>query len=90
MLAAVLVLPNLAVFTICVLAYHINKTLARQRKEIQGQDFLNSCELYDPFRDCRMVTLKDSQSRAQTQKIIPPPPESEELVKRLGLSALLQ
>ena len=79
-----------AVFTICVLAYLINKTLARQRKEIQGQDFLNSCELYDPFRDCRMVTLKDSQSRAQTQKIIPPPPESEELVKRLGLSALLQ
>jgi len=29
-----------AVFTICVLAYHINKTLANKRKQKEGKDYL--------------------------------------------------
>jgi hypothetical protein len=79
-----------AVFTICVMAYHINKTLARKRKEIEGKDFLNSYALYDPFKDCRMVTLKDPESGSQTSKIIPPSRQTKTLLKRLGLSTLFQ
>jgi len=79
-----------AVFTICVLAYHINKTLALKRKAIEGKDYLNSPELYDPFTDCKMVTLKDPESGAYRNKIIPPSRETKNLLRRLGLADLLQ
>jgi len=79
-----------AVFSICVLAYHINKTLALKRKEIEGKDYLNSPELYDPFTDCKMVTLKDPESGAYINKVIPPSRETKNLLKRLGLADLLQ
>ena len=78
-----------AVFTICVLAYHINKTLARKREEIGGKDYLNSKELYDPFVDCKMVTLKDPQTGTTEKKIVPPSRETKALLKRLGISDLL-
>jgi transposase len=79
-----------AVFTICVLAYHINKTLALKRKEIEGKDYLNSRELYDPFIDCKMVTLKDPESGSYVNKVIPPSRETKKLLRRLGLADLLQ
>jgi len=79
-----------AVFTICVLAYHINKTLALKRKEIEGKDYLNSPELYDPFTDCKMVTLKDPESGAYRNKVIPPSRETKNLLRHLGLADLLQ
>jgi transposase len=79
-----------AVFTICVLSYHINKTLALKRKEIEGKDYLNSPELYDPFTDCKMVTLKDPESGAYRNKVIPPSRETKNLLRRLSLAGLLQ
>jgi transposase len=78
-----------AVFTICVLAYHLNKTLALRRKEIEGKDYLNSHELYDPFRESRLVTLKDPETNTRTSKVIPPSRQSKELLRQLGLANLL-
>lgn len=78
-----------AVFTICVLAYHINKTLAIQREMLEGKDYLNSNELYDPFKDGRLVKLKDPETGESTQKVIPPSRETRVLLKSLGLSDLL-
>jgi len=51
-----------AVYTICILAYFINKYLSNQRKEIGGKDFLNSKELYAPFKDIDIATLEDSNT----------------------------
>lgn len=79
-----------AVFTVCVLSYHLNKTLARARKDIEGKDFLNSSELYDPFVDCRMVTMKDPDSGATIKKVIPPSAETKSLLKSLDLSYLVR
>lgn len=79
-----------AVFTICVLSYHLNKTLARARKEIEGKDFLNSSELYDPFVDCKMVTMKDPDSGTTITKVIPPSADTRSLLKRLDLSHLVR
>lgn len=79
-----------AVFTICVLAYHINKTLARMRRQIEGKDYLNSCELYAPFTASKLVTMKDPASGTTSEKIIPPSREARLLLKELGLSGLLR
>lgn len=79
-----------AVFTICVLAYHLNKTLARMRKEMEGYDYLNSKELYDPFRASRLVTIKDPATGLMLKKVIPPSPETKSLLKKLGLYGLIQ
>lgn len=78
-----------AVFTICVLAYHINKTLSRMRKNIEGRDYLNSDELYDPFRNSELVTMTDPRSGTKSTKVVPPSREAKALLKKLGLSRLL-
>ncbi len=77
------------VFTICVLAYHINKTLSRMCKNIEGRDYLNSDELYDPFRNSKLVTMTDSRSGTMSTKVVPPSCEAKALIKKLGLSRLL-
>jgi len=79
-----------AVFTICVLAYHLNKTLACKRKELEGYDFLNSRELYDPFRDSKLISMTDPATGARSSKIIAPSNDTKKLLKKLGLSALLK
>ena len=78
-----------AVFTICVLAYHINKTLAIQRQKLEGKNYLNSNELYDPFKDGRLVKLRDPETGVSTQKVIQPSRETRVLLKKLGLSDLV-
>ena len=47
-----------AVYTICILAYFINRYLSNQRKAIGEKDFLNSKELYAPFKDIDITTLE--------------------------------
>ena len=79
-----------AVFTICVLAYHLNKSLALKRKQLEGYDYLNSRELYDPFKDSKQISMTDPATGAQCTKIIPPCKETQNLLKKLGLSALLK
>lgn len=78
-----------AVFTICVLAYHLNKTLALKRREIEGSDYLNSRELYDPFKDSKLITMTDPTTGAQCTKMIQPSGATKKLLKKLGLSTLL-
>ncbi|MBU0683601.1 MAG: hypothetical protein KJ864_04875, partial [Candidatus Omnitrophica bacterium] len=51
-----------AVYTICILAYFINRYISNRRKEIGEKDFLNSRELYAPFKDIDIVTLEDSNT----------------------------
>ncbi len=79
-----------AVFTICVLAYHLNKTLASKREELQGYDYLNSRELYDPFKDAKLISMTDPETGTQSSKIVPPCDETKKLLKKLGLTDLLK
>ena len=48
-----------AVYTICILAYFLNKFLANQRKSAGEKDYLNSKKLYAPFKNIDIVTLFD-------------------------------
>ena len=57
-----------AVYTICILAYFINRYLANQRKAIGEKDFLNSKELYAPFKDIDIATLEDPTAANVLQK----------------------
>jgi len=51
-----------AVYSICMLAYFLNKFLANRRKAVGEKDFLNSKELYAPFKDIDYVSLLDPKS----------------------------
>ncbi len=44
---------------ICILSYFLNKFLANQRKAAGEKDYLNSKELYAPFKNIDFVTLFD-------------------------------
>ena len=57
-----------AVYTICILAYFINRYLANQRKSIDKKDSLNSKELYAPFRDIDIATLEDCNTGHSLKK----------------------
>jgi len=51
-----------AVYTICILGYFLNKFLANRRKAVGEKDYLNSKELYAPFKNIDFVTLFDQIS----------------------------
>jgi len=72
-----------AVYSICVLAYFLNKDLAERRKEIDGVDYLNSKNLYEPFRSCHYVDLKDKVSGSVKNKIVELTSKQEFLLKEL-------
>jgi len=72
-----------AVYSICVLAYFLNKDLAERRKEIDGVDYLNSKNLYEPFRSCHYVDLKDKVSGSEKKKIVEFTSNQEFLLKEL-------
>ena len=57
-----------AVYTVYILAYSINRYLANQKKQIEEKDFLNSRELYAPFKDIDLVTLKDDHTGRTVKK----------------------
>ncbi len=78
-----------AVFTLCVLAYLLNKTLANRRKQLEGKDYLNSRELYAPFTEAKLVTLTDPNTDTTIPKLVPPPPAVTTLLNQLGLAHLL-
>jgi len=60
-----------AVYTICVLSYFINRYLSEQRKESEGKDYLNSKQLYAPFKSCKLVTLIETLAGITKKDIIP-------------------
>jgi len=74
-----------AVYSICVLSYFLNKDLAERRKRIDGIDYLNSKNLYEPFRSCHCVTLKDKPSGSKKRKTVELTLEQKCLLKELQI-----
>ncbi|MDB4444120.1 IS1634 family transposase [bacterium] len=74
-----------AVYTICILAYFINKYLSNQRKAIGEKDYLNSKELYAPFKDIDIATLADSNTGQIIRKAVELPPDTKKLLERIEL-----
>ena len=60
-----------AVYTICVLSYFINRYLSQRRKETEGKDYLNSKQLYAPFKSCKLVTFLDTLAGITKKDMIP-------------------
>ena len=79
-----------AVYTICVLAYFLNKFFAERRKNVEQKDYLNSYNLYRPFERCQMVTIKDKLSGAIKKDIIPLRDYQQRILKDSGLSDLIK
>jgi len=78
-----------AVYTICVLAYFINRDLARMRKEHEDKDFLNSKELYEPFRALKLIQLKDERFGHRASRLIKPDQDELKIIRQLGFDHLL-
>jgi transposase len=74
-----------AVYTICILAYFINKYLSNQRKQAGDKDYLNSKELYAPFRDVDIVTLRDSNTGQTIKRAAELPPDARKLLDKMGM-----
>ena len=66
-----------AVYTICILSYFLNKFLANQRKSAGEKDYLNSKELYAPFKNIDFVTLFDPISGQSAIKSVELPKETK-------------
>ena len=75
-----------AVYTVCIMAYFINKYLANQRKATGEKDFLNSKELYAPFKDIDYVTLEDKNTGHAIKRVVELPDSTEKLLTKIGLS----
>lgn len=69
-----------SVYTICVLSYFINRYLSQKRKASQGKDFLNSNQLYEPLKSCKLVKLLDQISGITKKDIIPVSAEQKEIL----------
>jgi len=78
-----------AVYTICIIAYFINRYLANQRKVLGEKDFLNSKALYAPFRDKDIAVLEDSQNGQTSVKSVQLPQETLALIEQLGMGHIL-
>jgi len=78
-----------AVYTICILAYFINRYLANKRKTIEEKDFLNSKELYAPFRDIDIAVLEDTNTGRAVKKAVRLPLSTKNLLERIGLSHIV-
>ena len=77
-----------AVYTICVLAYFLNRTLAQRRQEIEGKDFLNSEELYAPFAPCKLVQFTAPATDRTASKTVQLTAERKRLLRALHLEHL--
>ena len=74
-----------AVYSICVLAYFLNNDFAKRRKKIEGVDYLNSKNLYEPFRSCHYVTLKDKSSNTRKSEPVELTCEQKNLLEKLNI-----
>ncbi len=75
-----------AVYTICILAYFLNKFLANQRKRTGERDYLNSKELYAPFKNIDFVTLFDPITGQSATKSAELPEETKNILEKIGMS----
>jgi len=78
-----------AVYTICILAYFLNKFLANQRKNAGEKDYLNSKELYAPFKNIDFVTLFDPISGQSATTSVELPKETKNILEKIGMSHVL-
>ena len=74
-----------AVYNISVLAYFINKDLAERRKKIENIDYLNSKNLYEPFREYHYTTIKDKTSGKLKSESMQFTPKLKKYISQLGL-----
>jgi len=74
-----------AVYTICILAYFLNKFLANERKAGGEKDYLNSKELYAPFKNIDFVTLFDKISGKSIKKSVELPEDTISILDKIGL-----
>jgi transposase len=74
-----------AVYNISVLAYFINKDLAERRKKIENIDYLNSKNLYEPFREYHYTTIKDKTSGKLKSEPMQFTPKLKKYISQLGL-----
>jgi transposase len=77
-----------AVYTICILAYFINRYLANKRKSLGEKDFLNSKELYFPFKDIDIATLQDRNTGKTVKKAVSLPTDTKRLLEKIKLSGV--
>jgi hypothetical protein len=78
-----------AVYTICVIAYYINKYLSNMRKSLGEKEYLNSKELYAPFKDKDIVVLEHSQTGLTTAKGVQLPKATSDLIEKLSMGHIL-
>ena len=79
-----------AVYTICVLSYFINRYLSQKRKASEAKDFLNSNQLYEPLKSCKLVTLLDELSGVTKKGIIPISEEQKEVLRGIVSQKMLE
>ncbi len=75
-----------AVYNISVLAYFINKDLAERRKKTENIDYLNSKNLYEPFREYHYTTIKDKTSGKLKSEAMQFSLKLKKYLTRLGLT----
>ncbi len=78
-----------AVYTVCIIAYFLNKYLSNLRKKSGEKDFLNSRELYEPFKDIDIVTLEDTNTGEIVNKGARLPKRTERLLQNLGMNYII-
>ena len=78
-----------AVYTICILAYFINKYLANQRKALGEKDYLNSKELYGPFKDIDIATIENNQTGKTVKKAASLPVNTQRLLENLNMTHIV-
>jgi transposase len=78
-----------AVYTICILAYFLNKFLANQRKTAGEKDYLNSKELYAPFSNIDFVTLFDKISGKSITKSVELTEKTKDVLEKIGMPHVL-
>lgn len=78
-----------AVYTICVLAYFLNRDLANRRKQFEGKDFLNSDELYRPLRSCKLVTFKENIENKRLSRSIELNRKQKAILSNLNMDYLI-
>jgi hypothetical protein len=74
-----------AVYTVCILAYFLNKFLANQRKAGGDKDYLNSKERYAPFKNIDVVTVFDKTSGKSMTKTVELPEDTMNILDKIGL-----
>ncbi len=78
-----------AVYTICIIAYYINKYLSNQRQALGEKEYLNSKELYAPFRDKDIAVLEDQQTGRTSVKAVQLPESTLSLIEKLKMGHIL-